>query len=263
MLLHVIRKDHKIMAVKITHLKRIEIKNLWGEMDIDWQLDPNVNILIGINGSGKTTLLDLIDSIVHQKSLKMNYGFDEVNLFFNDNYLMHTKSIKNRDGFGIVTRNVKASSNENNESSCESHFLKESDIRHHDVKLIKIDKVSTFDMSQQDKIEEDRAFYQTTDLDNILRKLVNDFKGYQLKLRNLEREETTILDQKIKTLALKDNATTSELQALRKAVRHKEIKVSEIYQQKNQFLFELNTLFKGTHKVVDFDKNNALSLYEK
>jgi predicted ATPase len=43
------------MNKKITHLKRIQIKNLWGEVDIDWQLNSHVNILIGINGSGKAT----------------------------------------------------------------------------------------------------------------------------------------------------------------------------------------------------------------
>lgn len=38
-------------------IQRIEIWGLWGKYDIKWELDPRVNILIGINGSGKSTIL--------------------------------------------------------------------------------------------------------------------------------------------------------------------------------------------------------------
>ena len=59
---------------------------MWGEIDIDWQLDPKVNILIGINGCGKTTILELIYSII--KSTKTPYQeklFGEANLSFSNN----------------------------------------------------------------------------------------------------------------------------------------------------------------------------------
>lgn len=43
----------------------IEIRNLWKKYDFFWEnLNPDVNILIGINGSGKTTLFNIIDSIM-------------------------------------------------------------------------------------------------------------------------------------------------------------------------------------------------------
>ncbi len=44
----------------VTHIKAIDIQNLWGKYHIFGELDPKVNILIGINGSGKTTILNLI-----------------------------------------------------------------------------------------------------------------------------------------------------------------------------------------------------------
>ena len=35
------------------------LNNLWGKYNIELQdLDPKMNILVGINGCGKTTLLD-------------------------------------------------------------------------------------------------------------------------------------------------------------------------------------------------------------
>ncbi len=56
----------------------IEILNLWKKYDFYWEdLNPDVNILIGINGSGKTTLFNIIDSILTAdvKRLKA-YGVD-------------------------------------------------------------------------------------------------------------------------------------------------------------------------------------------
>ncbi len=75
------------MNTKITHLKRIQIKNLWGEVDIDWQLNPFVNILIGINGSGKTTLLGIIESISKPQE-RNKYQYDSVKFTFNDNCII-------------------------------------------------------------------------------------------------------------------------------------------------------------------------------
>lgn len=40
------------------HIQQIKIEKFWGKYDINWTLDPQVNILFGFNGSGKTTLLN-------------------------------------------------------------------------------------------------------------------------------------------------------------------------------------------------------------
>ena len=42
-------------------LKNVHIEAVWGHKDFEWNnIDPEVNIVVGINGSGKTTLLNLI-----------------------------------------------------------------------------------------------------------------------------------------------------------------------------------------------------------
>jgi len=46
------------MNDKIKYIKKVKISGLWDNIDIDWDLNPDVNILAGINGSGKTTILD-------------------------------------------------------------------------------------------------------------------------------------------------------------------------------------------------------------
>jgi predicted ATPase len=205
------------MNKKITHLKRIQIKKIWGEVDIDWQLNPLVNILIGINGSGKTTILSIIESLSKPQQ-RNKYQYDSVKFTFNDN--------------SIIT--LDANSNT----------------------PLPIELISIFDVPiEQAKIKSAEI---STELDIVLEQLIDEFKGYLLKLRNLESAETSILDNKIKELSSKDSASHEELKQLSAALRHKEMKLEEIYQQKNQFITELNSLFESTHKVVDFDKNNAL-----
>ena len=45
----------------MNHLEYCDVTGLWGRADIRWHdIDPAVNILVGINGGGKTTLLNLI-----------------------------------------------------------------------------------------------------------------------------------------------------------------------------------------------------------
>lgn len=52
------------MKEPIKYISKVEIKNLWGRYDLEWNLDPSVNILSGINGSGKSTVLKAVSSIL-------------------------------------------------------------------------------------------------------------------------------------------------------------------------------------------------------
>ena len=52
------------MENKINYIESIKISHLWGKYDIEWNLNPDVNILAGINGSGKTTVIDSVYSVM-------------------------------------------------------------------------------------------------------------------------------------------------------------------------------------------------------
>ena len=62
--------------MKIT---KIEVKNLWGN-DINWNLNNDVNILVGKNGSGKSTILRMLnETISSKKDIELNYRiFDPI-----------------------------------------------------------------------------------------------------------------------------------------------------------------------------------------
>lgn len=53
----------KMGKVSKTYIKSFDIEGLWGYRTLHWEnVNPDVNILVGINGSGKTTLLDVINA---------------------------------------------------------------------------------------------------------------------------------------------------------------------------------------------------------
>lgn len=59
-------------------IEKLEIKNLWGKYDLCWDdINPDVNILVGVNGGGKSTLLKMIrDSIkINSTNILNKYNF--------------------------------------------------------------------------------------------------------------------------------------------------------------------------------------------
>jgi ABC-type molybdenum transport system ATPase subunit/photorepair protein PhrA len=63
------------------HLKKIVIANFWNKGNIIWELQPDVNVLVGINGSGKTAILTMIKEALSPKDTSELNS----NLFFGNN----------------------------------------------------------------------------------------------------------------------------------------------------------------------------------
>jgi len=71
------------------YIKSVFIKNLWQKGDITWNMEPDVNILVGINGSGKSTILNLIfealQSEISDESKKRYFSLiSELTIRFSD-----------------------------------------------------------------------------------------------------------------------------------------------------------------------------------
>lgn len=144
----------------------IEIRNLWRKYDFVWEnLNPDVNILIGINGSGKTTLFNIIDSIMMAdvKRLKM-YGV-EVKITIDD-YAVDFRQ-------KMTASELKAA-----------------------LKQVKYQKISTFDVPFRDRPKGGREYSQ---LYSELHTIVYDiggtnpsFSDYRLKATNFPTEAERI-----------------------------------------------------------------------
>ncbi len=67
-------------------IKHIHIEKLFGTINIDWELNPDVNVLVGKNGSGKSTILRIIQTIISTSNLNSTDKelFDEGSILFTD-----------------------------------------------------------------------------------------------------------------------------------------------------------------------------------
>lgn len=150
----------------------IEIRNLWGKYDFIWEnLNPDVNILIGINGSGKTTLFNIIDSIMMADVKRLKAYGVEVKIAIDD---------------FVVEFHQKMSAAE--------------------LKLalgqVKYQKISTFDVPFRDRPKGGKEYSQ---LYNELHTIVYDiggmnpsFSDYRLKATNFP-EEADRINKRIRT----------------------------------------------------------------
>ncbi len=65
-------------------IKHVHIEKLFGTTNIDWELNPIVNILVGKNGSGKSTILKIIEGTLSHKSVDELEVMDNCELLFVD-----------------------------------------------------------------------------------------------------------------------------------------------------------------------------------
>lgn len=45
---------------KMNYIEKVEIKKFWGDKDISFEFNSDINFLIGVNGSGKTTVINMV-----------------------------------------------------------------------------------------------------------------------------------------------------------------------------------------------------------
>lgn len=144
----------------------IEIRDLWKKYDFCWEnLNPDVNILIGINGSGKTTLFNIIDAVftADVKRLKV-YGV----------------TVKIRVNEEEVEYTPRATAAE----------LKKC------LEGIRYQKISTFDVPMKDKPRAGKEYSQLyNELHDIVYNIGGDrpsFSDYRLKATNFPDQAVRI-----------------------------------------------------------------------
>lgn len=250
----------------MTYIKKITISKLFGKQDINWHLDPKVNILIGKNGSGKTTLLRLIRDFMRSSQGRFFapaiIAFMKIELSDNQ-YIYVSKDSEAFSQSDVNKPNAVLEPVPMNKGiyQIESNIFPQTDTNNLFSEVINICYINTFDIFTE-KFYVLKSYKKTdaieTDLDEILDCLIDDWKSYLLKLKKLEEKVTVAFDKKIEQLSSKEITGKNDLQALKKLLNDKTAQINEINFYKNKFFEQINRLFADSNKQIDFDKNNAI-----
>ncbi|MCD7964090.1 MAG: ATP-binding protein [Rikenellaceae bacterium] len=78
------------MSENHNYIKTVAIKGLWGKYDLEWHLNPDVNILSGINGSGKSTVIRSLVEILRSKELppQIRGVIEEIDVIFENGEML-------------------------------------------------------------------------------------------------------------------------------------------------------------------------------
>lgn len=207
------------MEEKSRFIEKIAIKNLWNKYDIAWNLNPDVNILIGENGTGKSTVLGLLHTL-YQGSYHKQYLFDKFE----------------------VSLNTEESNNIFPEQSYDFPTPQN-----------EITFISTFDFFLKDEKEISSKNEQIrTELDYEIQGLITEFKSYLLKLAKRKDEVyQKLMNQSFET----EDDDVKKLGQVMSQLKQVE---QEIDKYENIFTQIINQTFSNTNKVIDFDENNSI-----
>ncbi len=164
-------------------IKRIELSGLLDKYSLNWELNDDVNILVGINGSGKSTVLRSIDALLSKKYSYLNNKKTGINISIK----LIIGDLYQEEGLSEATDTI----------SYEKGITQGTDIK------VKYDFITTFDIPIRDK----KAFRQTeTPLDKELNDLIYtvgkerpSFSNYRFKATNFPTEAKKI-NTRIKNL---------------------------------------------------------------
>ncbi|MDR2084836.1 MAG: AAA family ATPase [Bacteroidales bacterium] len=88
-------------------VKSVEIKNLWGRININWtDVFEDVNVIVGINGSGKSTTLKAMYTLLSNPNCDMSsFPFDYISIKIGDEEIRSDKNNNLKQPFLIETLN--------------------------------------------------------------------------------------------------------------------------------------------------------------
>jgi len=201
-------------------IKKITIKNLWGK-DITWELNSDVNILVGSNGFGKSTILNMIEAAF---STKRNFEWDSVRNKFSAvngmEVVLNNDSVIVIDEYGERTfQNLSI----NNTFELDEERL---------VASFRTELIKTFDFT----IAEQKEFLKSdNELDTFLSNKLK--KEVLFQFRQFESEFSDLL------LAAYEDDRTNQIDAKKRLDVQK--------QRRDDLINKIKSLFESTEKEFD------------
>ncbi len=229
------------MNEPIKYIAKVEIKNLWGRYDIEWNLDPSVNVLSGINGSGKSTVLECVSSIINFWTIVDSDILDTVDSITitlnNEKSISFGKKQENNSEYPTITNSQSYTYVESSSFEMRSSLDPKQMFSIKEKKIFKYDIINTFDkLLNQNTSPNDSV---VTELDNDIFDLQKQYLDYQLNI-----------GKKAFEIVSRNGKKTNE-------------QVLEVKKQHNRFLEIIDMLFADTDKKVDRENNELMFLSEK
>ena len=255
------------MNNKIKYIKKIKILGLWDNIDIDWDLNPDVNILAGINGSGKTTILDCICGLLVGR-MPNNYLeiVKKIELFFNNGKCLPYEYRKVKDTIKNIEKKAKEGDN-----FYENFLLELKETEGDDYKKIRKIEFAAHSISFKDlemglddihnviKIDVISTFDNPLKLSEAVKKLSDDEVKTELdwEIYNLQKK---YLDYQLNISKRKD-LLIQEFQEKDKNIEKEEF--ASLKYPQERFLKIIDDLFSATGKKINRDKNQIEFLLNK
>ena len=215
----------ELSATKKVYIKNIQVKRIYGYRDIEWELNPNINVLIGKNGSGKSSLLQLINA-------KFANKIDILNGFKNPNIkLTVIKEYENGEKKEILLDNNAHSQN---------------------IDVVLID---TFDIKPNSIIEcKENCDKNQSALDIELQKLLPKFDAYQIKLNKIFEEKNEKNEKEIQRILDDIGKGITEEAGKIQDLKNNENNIREqVYRPLKNFTKIIDSMLKDTNKKVNLE----------
>lgn len=198
-------------------IQTVEIKGLFGKKDVIWELNPQVNVLVGENGSGKSTILSILYDLLSNEEQKGKQLLRLVNSFTIIDY--------NKES---ITATTSSSSQFNNELQVVLSDIKQK----YDMDIdIKLNNPFDYLIKHSENIHN---FTGNLYIDIIEANLTNSNANHIIQKSN--QEKTNALDMEIRE-------TIYELQS---------IQSNEVIER---LLIGLNAFFNEVGKQVSYENN--------
>jgi len=228
----------------IKYISKVEIQELWGRYDLEWNLNPDVNILSGINGSGKSTILESVNNLVSERKAS-SYDLNSLLVTFNNGDPIRWLKINNLSEIKHEKSLIKALEKDKlfkkvGESEPFNIILHFPEVTRYTQKL-NIDIINTFDTKIDTKTQNNYEKLDVnvqTELDKDIYILEKKYLNYQL---NIGRKAFEIIS--------KNNSQNARQEVLK------------ITEKQERFLTIIDSLFRATNKKINRDKNEISFLF--
>jgi energy-coupling factor transporter ATP-binding protein EcfA2 len=226
------------MDTPIRSISKIIINGLWDKYDLEWNLNPDVNILSGVNGSGKSTVLQCVYSLLQgfmndtrpsrriNSIMKLRIVFNEEKVWIER--ILVNKNVEEIQGFLTKNNLLEAEYRQSKRFALLALDSISEGFKTDKIAGISVDLIHVLDndFNTTETIQKLQEEGVHTDLDLQIALLQKEYLDFQV---NLSKKVESILTQN------SANAAT-EARAVRKTL--------------NRFLEILDTLFAATDKKV-------------